>query len=423
MFKKKFLFREFIPLLFICGFMVHSDKIKAKAKENSIAVKKTKIIIFNSSGGGGHEAATKAITSYLEDEFSVKSFYLFKDILSSLDPVKKISFGSSAGEDLYNNLIQGKYYQTLNNMGYFGEWMFYLFHNKITSIIKNFLKRHKPDLVISVIPFANRAILDASKELNIPFLLIPTDLDLKTFLGGMTDINYSKFHLGLSFDDPEIKEPAIKANILKEQMSVIGFPLRKDFFTHKNKAIIKKKYKIPHNKPVVMIVLGAAGSTSIYRYVKQLSTVSIPLHLVVVLGRSEYLRSRILEIPLSPSITITIFGTTPHIADLMAISDLCITKSGSVSFCEALYSDVPILIDATGTILKWEKFNHHFTEKHGLGYLIKRYSKATLEITQLLNNPHVLNHTKKKIAHIAKPQFSQTIKPLVKQMLSLKTFK
>jgi len=44
----------------------------------------------------------------------------------------------------------------------------------------------------------------------------------------------------------------------------------------------------------------------------------------------------------------------------MAASDLCITKSGSVSVCETIYSNLPVLLDATSDVLRWEQFNHRF---------------------------------------------------------------
>ena len=106
-------------------------------------------------------------------------------------------------------------------------------------------------------------------------------------------------------------------------------------------------------------------------------------------------------------------------ADLMAVSDLCITKSGSVSFCEALYSNLPMLLDGTTSVLRWERFNHRYTEANSLGYIIKRYSAVAPLVTQLLNNPHLIAGMRKKLQALPKKQLGLEIKSVVERLLAL----
>ena len=113
----------------------------------------------------------------------------------------------------------------------------------------------------------------------------------------------------------------------------------------------------------------------------------------------------------------TILGVTNRVADLMAISDLCLTKSGSVSFCEALYSEVPILLDATTHSIRWERFNHHFTEKYFVGYVIKRYDALPQLLSQLLQNPQIMDRMKQNLHTIEKHQLNKNIKPIIQRLL------
>jgi processive 1,2-diacylglycerol beta-glucosyltransferase len=268
-----------------------------------------------------------------------------------------------------------------------------------------------------VVPFVNNALLESTKALHIPFILLPTDLDIRTFIDNIKTPDYDKFHLILGLHDDEILQQVSKSEIPAEQITIGGFPLRSDFFVKKNIRALKREFKIPVDKPVLMIMMGAAGSTGIYKFIKQLETLQEPLHLIVILGRNEQLRPRIEKITLPKSISMTILGFTQRIPDLMAISDICLTKSGSVSFCEALYSELPILLDATTTSIRWERFNHHFTEKYFVGYTIKRYDALPQLLSQLLHNPQIMDRMKKNIVTIEKKQLDKNIKPIVQKLL------
>lgn len=413
MIKEKFFYRIVLPTFLVCVFLLHSDRrvyTDIKKIEN-----KKKIVIFTSTGGGGHMAATRALQSYLEDEYTIIPY--FPNIEN--DPMKTMCFGFGDGEDAYNYLIMRKYYNVINLMAKGGIWYYKTYHDTVTHDFIEYLEKVSPDLVISVTPFINKALLEATKAKKVPFLLMPTDLDMRTFIHNIREPNYEKFHLALAFENTDIKRQVDHARIPRKQTSVCGFPLREDFFSPKDTANIKAQYNIPTEKPVVLVLMGAAGSYASYRYVKKLTLVDSPLHVIVALGRNELLRPKLEELILPETMSLTVLGFTQDMADLMAVSDLCITKSGSVSFCEALYSNLPMLLDGTSGVLRWERFNHRYTEDNNLGYIVKRYSAVAPLVTQLLNNPQIITGMRKKLQALPKKQMGLEIKSLLEYMLTL----
>ena len=52
-------------------------------------------------------------------------------------------------------------------------------HKEIQQLLHDYFIQTKPSLIISVIPLINNIILDAAQELNIPFMMVPTDLRLR----------------------------------------------------------------------------------------------------------------------------------------------------------------------------------------------------------------------------------------------------
>jgi len=242
-------------------------------------------------------------------------------------------------------------------------------------------------MVISVVPLINGALLDATEQLNIPLIVIPTDLDSRTFVEGINYPSYKKFRYCLPFDDTTIKTTIKNAQICNSQVIVSGFPIRADFFEPKDTAALRQSYGIPTDTPVILLMLGGLGSADIVPFITQLKKIELPVHLLVCIGKSEHLRGALARIVLPEHINMTIVSFTNRVSDLMAIADLLITKSGSVSVCEGLYMGIPMLLDGTSSsILRWEKLNHSFIRKHHIGTTVHKHGDIAQLATKILTS-------------------------------------
>src|ERR1700722_3275140 len=161
MFEKNFLQLVLIPSVFICALTICHDQLTKRSQP------KKKILIFTSPGGGGHMSAERALREYLKDEYDVSSSFIFQEVLGSFDPISKITFGYSCGESTYNYLINKKLYRVLNAIASFGTWTHAALHTGITKKIIRYLDEKKPDMVISVVPFVNNQLLEATESLGI----------------------------------------------------------------------------------------------------------------------------------------------------------------------------------------------------------------------------------------------------------------
>ena len=278
----------------------------------------------------------------------------------SFDIFSTITRNKYSGEELYNKFIPQKNFGLIKWFYSFGAWYINYRRKKIHTILRNYFIEHKPALIISVIPIVNYIVLDIAQELNIPFLLIPTDLDATMYLRNIHNPSYKKFYIGLAFENEYIMKPIEKALISKENIYIIGAPLQRDFFTQHDKSLLKEQYAINENKLIIMVLMGARGSHDIEEYAAQLLRIQTPIHLLICFGKNEESKKKLISLSIPSHITMSIIGFTTHIADYMEISDILITKSGSQSVCEAFYKNVPAFLDATATLLPWEAFNHFF---------------------------------------------------------------
>lgn len=376
-----------------------------------------KILIFSSHGGGGHISVTNALFEYLGDEYTLGSSYIFSEVLGRFDPIRQITRGYAGGEDLYNYMIKKKWNTLINLNHPIGSWLYNINRRKIEAVLEEYLVTHKPNLIISVIPIINNLIFNVAKKLDIPFLLIPTDLDPGIALNNVCKPDYDKFYLALSYDDPEINKKITKYSIPKEQISYVGFPVKKAYLQPYSERKIKRDFHIPEDKPVIMILMGAQGTRELYDYTKQLTKLKKPAHILIAIGKSEHLRKSLNKIKFPSHLTRDIIGFTNRIPDLMGASDLIISKSGSVSVNEAIYSNLPILLDATSTVISWEYFNLKFIKKHKFGGAICYYSDIVNTINTLLENGEQLKEYKHNLEMFVKPNTQDEIKLLIKKIL------
>jgi processive 1,2-diacylglycerol beta-glucosyltransferase len=400
---------------------VHYLDHKGHKEASMMVKKKIQVKIFSSRGGGGHTSASKAIFEILKDTCDVHTANLITEVLSSLDIVRKLTLNHYAAEDLYNLLLQGRWIWQLNQMAALGTWQISYNQHAIEQLIIAYLEEQRPDCVISVVPFFNDPLMRACQFLNIPFIIVPTDLDETYFVMGLKPPYYDKFAYTISFNDQEILQRIENAQIPNKFIHPIGFPVRPSFSEKKDIDPIKEAFNVPKDKPVVMLLMGAAGSSATYSYLKQIIKIKTPMHILVCLGRNEELRDKITTMRLPKHITFSIIGFTDKISDLMAISTVLITKSGSVSVCEAIQMHVPLLLEGTRSILWWEQLNHSFICKHQFGDVIRTYRDLARLLPKYLTDTAFTTSIKERMAIFSSKQsFSLGIKNLVDKLVARK---
>jgi processive 1,2-diacylglycerol beta-glucosyltransferase len=384
-----------------------------------IQPKQKEILIFMIDGGGGHKTAANAIKSYLEPAYKITIVSLIKDVLISHDPIRVLTFNSYAGDDLYNYLITRNLVWLTNRLSAVGAWAIGWKRESLAQTLDEYLATKKFDMIISVIPFFNAALLDAAKKHDIPLLMVPTDLDAHTFVMGLEAPEYEKFHYFMSFEDDVIREKIAFADLPEEKITVAGFPVRPAFFEKKDTEKIKEEFSFPKDKPIVMVLMGAAGSTACFKYVRRLAKGKEPIHIVACIGRNEGIRSKIENITLPKHITVSIIGFTEKISDLMAAADVLITKPGSCSFCEALYMNVPLLLDDTYGELEVEAFNLEFTKKYQIGDVVTRFKDVNALVAKYINDDEYRETIRHNLASLEKGNFAANLQKTVQHMIEL----
>ncbi len=378
-----------------------------------------KVLIFTCIGGGGHISASNALEAYLKNDYNVEQLDIFADPIGHIDPLYWLTFKKYNGELLYNFFMRHRLFWAINLLFYMGCFFFWLNEKRIIRNLIKTIQKHKPDIIVSVIPIINHCCVIAAEACNVPFILSPTDFDGTTFVRRMGSINAKPFTIALSFDHPLIKKPLHDEKVSAAHITTTGFILRPSFFALMDKSAIRAEFMVPEGVPVVTLMMGAIGSKTLVPFVKILANLKQRAHLIICVGKNEQLKEQISALSFSNNITYTLVGFTDKIAPLLQITDIFITKSGSVSVCEGLYTNTPMLLDATSTVLRWEKLNHGFLESIGGGISFKSYKQLFADVSRLLSSPHDLAAMRHNLEKLDKKNGAEEIKKLIaRQLLS-----
>jgi processive 1,2-diacylglycerol beta-glucosyltransferase len=380
---------------------------------------KKKILILTSRVGRGHVSASQAVVEILEKDYQIVVGNFMKEVLSKYDIFSLLTRKKHTAEDVYcffvkigmNRVANFIYQATLKVL----QWSFFRQYF-VNNAIKYFQKT-KPDLIISVIGYVNYRVAEAAEKLSIPFIIIPTDLDQTIASCGFekkfSPKVFSSLNYAISCKDNLILKTLKNVNIPEKQIHEIGFPLRSQFFEKKDINHLKKKWKVPHDKKVICLLLGSIVNRWTYTMVKTICGLKEPYHIIVYVNHNTSLKKTIEKFQKTSSCSLTIIPFINEISDIMAISDLLIIKPGSNTFVESFTLKKPIIIDLIHRVsLKIEEFNCRFLKEKKLGFVVKKKK----EIINILNHwPETIDPL--NTSDLDFSQFSKKLLSLIKKSL------
>ena len=376
---------------------------------------KKKIVIITSDGGGGQTSVTQALEESLGSTYTIITRRAFTDILNQIDPIQRITFGKYVAEDMYNTISTYKSLWGIHQIIFqCGSWYYKFFFKLIERRFTNFIAQEQIDGIISIIPIINRPILAACEKAGIPFLIFSPDINPEMYLEHLNNLQPKvPCVFAVPVHHAHVEVLAHKKQLPSGFVHEVGFPLRSPFFISKDPVELKKNYGIPLDKPVILTLLGSLGSPNLSTIAEYLAKSKSPAHLILCTGRYETVKKALNKMVFPNHITTTIVGYTKQMDDYLRMSDIFFTKSGSVSVGEALYLKIPLLLDATGSVFPWEKFNHSFIEEKGFGKSIKSYEDIPRTIDALLaNNAAKLAVMRKELADYTFKEGNLAIKNL-----------
>jgi len=174
------------------------------------------------------------------------------------------------------------------------------------------------------------------------------------------------------------------------QVLVTGIPVSAKFSGPIDAAAVRKDCGLRDDLPILLILSGGFGMGPVAQILAALDQIERPFQTLVVAGRNEALRRELASQDRRHPTHVLGFVTNMH--ELMAVSDLLITKPGGLTTSEALALGKPLFI--LNPIPGQEAANSDFLLERGAAAKVTRVEDLPFRVGQLLGS--------KKLADMAR---------------------
>lgn len=365
------------------------------------------VLVFTCGGGQGHFSATKALGQSIQGKCHILVASTLEETLAANDLLRKFSIDFSQ-ERLYNHLLKNEKFKWLKLLTFFGPFYFLMQQRRIEHLIRLEVLKQNPDMLVSCMPFMNSMFLNVAKEFNLPLLIMSTDLDTRPFTNGMNsatcDLNYPHYRITLAYEIPEMRKN-LEKKIPKDKIWVSGFPVRPAFnenLSQEKLTANRQKYGVHPNEKVILIMMGGNAGIALENYARIIAEFKDEdltgiepkkIRAICLCGdqknaEDQEMLQRINSlVSKSRRVKVSAIPPTQEIAQLMAISDVLVTKPGGCTTNEALAKKLPMIFHAPFALMDWEVFNMELCIKFKMGARFKIQShSASPNQNELIKN-------------------------------------
>lgn len=187
----------------------------------------------------------------------------------------------------------------------------------------------------------------------------------------------------------ELTQYALAARgVPPEILHVTGIPVRLEISEPKPMDAMRARHGLPADRPLLLLFGGGIEPKRVRLMVELLRDVDADGTLVVVSGRNERLAEALEGLGDGPRMQVRQLGMIDYVDDLVAASDLVITKSGGLIVSEVLARGTPMII--IDPIPGQEEWNADFVVSSGAGMQLRMPELVPDAVTRLLLQPERL---------------------------------
>ena len=333
------------------------------------------LIFFDA--GGGHRASAIALKSVLENHnrsWQVRMVNL-RDALEPIDFIRR--FTGVRLEELYNGLLRyGLTIATGSTLPIL-HMLIRQTHSWQVSLLAQFWKAPRPNLVVSMIPHFNRAILDGLRVADMsagrpatPMATVMTDLaDYPPHFW----IEPQRQHLICGTRDA-VRQAAAVGHEPDKVWRTSGMIVRPEFYqtTEVDRLAVRTRLGLMPNRSTGLVMFGGYGSRAMLTVARRAAAADSKLQLIFLCGHNQKLRRRLaaMELPYPHHIE----GFTSDVAGYMRLADFFIGKPGPGSISEALVMGLPVMLERNASTMVQERFNTDWVARNHLGMVLNSFA-------------------------------------------------
>jgi UDP-N-acetylglucosamine:LPS N-acetylglucosamine transferase len=336
------------------------------------------LVYFNA--GGGHRSAAIALDAVIREQGRPWQVRLI-NLMEVLDP--KDVFRKTMGmewEDLYNIRLARGWSLGLAQELKFLQAVIRLCHQGLTSRLRRYWRRTKPDMVVSLIPNFNRTMYEALAGARpaAPYVTIMTDFaDLPPHFW-IEPGQAQHFVCGT-------RKAVAQARALGYGPSQVhatsGMIVRPDFYQKPrgDRRAERLKLKLDPDRPTGIVLFGGHGSKAMQGIARRLKDTQ----LILICGHNSALAQRLVAMPArAPRLVV---GFTPKIRDFMHLSDFFIGKPGPGCISEAIQQGLPVIVVNNTWTMPQERYNAEWVQENRAGIVLDSFKNVDDGVDEVIS--------------------------------------
>jgi len=341
-----------------------------------------KITIVFFDAGGGHRSAAEALKVVLESQHRPWQVELLnlQELLDQIDVLKKLT--GLRIQDGYNLILRKGWTRLTPQLLPVLQGVVRMYHRTTVKLLANYWKTRPTDMVLSVIPHFNRAMVESIRKTtpSTAFATLITDLadypphfwierESQYLICGSEKAQQQAFQLGHDRDHVFLAS---------------GMVMRPKFYQKApiNRVEERRRLGLDPDLPTGIVLFGGHGSSTILDIVKRLKAGNANLQLILICGKNQKLKAAAKR--MKTRFPVFVEGFTQNVDHYMALSDFFIGKPGPGSISEALQFDLPVIVECNGRTLPQERYNAQWVTEKKLGIVLSSFRKINDGVEKLL---------------------------------------
>jgi len=244
------------------------------------------------------------------------------------------------------------------------------------------------------------------KKINIPCWVQVTDYHIH---GLWVQPN----HFGYFVASDEVAWRIRDYGVPIDKIYVTGIPVAPVFFQNLPKQECAAEIGISADKTTLLVMSGGFGIGRIYELTEGLLSMNIDAQIVVLAGRNRVLLNRLQKLATKHNNRFVPLGFTSQIEQVMAVSDIAISKPGGLTTSECLATNLPMII--ISPIPGQEERNANYLLENGAALKACDITGLEFRIKELLNNKTKLEKIRQNMSAIVRPNAAKDVLRIVLQ--------
>ncbi len=183
--------------------------------------------------------------------------------------------------------------------------------------------------------------------------------------------------------------------VREDIIAVTGIPTDSKFSEDKDIGPLKARLGLKQDVMTVLIATGSFGIGPIEEIISRLKN----LQLIVVCGHNQGLFKKLNQ---NKKELVKVCGLVDNMDELMAVSDIMVTKPGGLSISEALVTGLPLVF--FNAIPGQEANNVKVLDTYGVGHLCPQVDQIAQILNQFQKHPETMQAAKTRAQLLAKPE-------------------